>query len=401
MLLHRGMSVIRSRMRLAAAATCVTLATTATLSACSTTEKLTTGLKVKSAFEKLGEQPSATVMASVDGTTKDAYTFLEKARGGSPSLKEARLLSRAELTLSVGSGDTETPLKEMKTSDAADMAAALNFGGRDVFGVKSVHDKLYLRVALQTLVAQTGGSAEARADAAETVALADDLPLSLHSARDALKGKWVRVDPDAFDDFARAAETLSERAKNREDAKKGKGKGEDTRRGTDRVVAEEGRRTSQGVKEATAVGSGLDGQSQREFLHGMEKTLAEHASFKAAGERGGAEIVRMTLPGRAAADDLSAALKPLGAQVDPDAIPDGDVTAELELRRGQLTGLTMDLGQLTGNGGKGEGAAHLPLRLEFGGGAAVFVDAPGGAKELKPQDLLAAIMYGALGRTGS
>ena len=67
------------------------------------------------------------------------------------------------------------------------------------------------------------------------------------------------------------------------------------------------------------------------------------------------------------------------------------IVADLSIRRGQLTSLTLDLGQFTGGG------AHLPLRLEFSGGDAVAVTAPGGTEELQPQDLVAALMYGALG----
>ena len=354
---------------------------TLTVASCGAAEKLTTGMKVKSAVEKLGDSPSATVIASVQGSPREAYSFLEKTRGGSPSHRQAELLSRAELTLATSSGDPETPLKEMERSDAADVAASLNFGGPDVAEVRSVGEKVYVRAGPQTLAEQAGGSYRDRQRAAEAVALAGKLPGSLAAARDALQGKWVQVNPYAFADFARAAQAMS--------WEKVPGGG-----GTVRHAASE---VSSGLREASDISSGLNGQAQREFLSGVEKTLADHATFTRAGSRNGADLVRVGMPARAAAKDLAAALKPLGVRLDPSSVPEKNVSAELSIRRGQLTNLTVDLGQFT-PGGRGAGA-HLPLKLSLGGGAAIPVWTSGGAKQLLPQDLVAAAAYGALGRT--
>ncbi len=401
--MHTSRPLHRPRLRLVAAVGGVALLAVSA-SACSATERLTTGMKVRSAVVKLGEQSSATVVASVDGSTRQARTFLTQARGKAVTHRDAVRLARAELTVAAGSGDDETPLKEMPASDAADVAAAVNFGGRDVAALKSVDDKLYLRVSLRSLVRQTEGSHEAQKTASEIVELADDLPSTLRAAKDALRGEWVRADPEAFDDFARAAETLAAREvderhrsekKSSEKSEK-KDKGSDT--GSEKARArEEARRASdearrsREIRDAVTVGAALDGQSQREFVGGVQELLREHATFADKGEHHGAERVRMTLPGREAAHDLVAALRPLGAEIDPDRVPKRDITADLDIRRGQLTTLSLDLGQFTG------ADDHLPLRLEFNGGDAVAVTAPGGTKELQPQDLVAALMYGTLG----
>ena len=355
---------------------------TVSASACSTTGRLTTGVKVRNAVVKLGDAPAASVIVSVDGSTRQARDFLSQARGEKAPRPDAVRLAQAELTVAAGSGDEETPLKEMPDSDAADVAAALNFGGKDVLAVKSVRDKLYLRVSLRSLVRQTESSKGARRTASEIVGLADELPSALSAAKAALTGKWVKADPEAFDEFARAGETLAERGtddgtKKKESSHEDKGSYEAER--------------SREIRDAVTIGSALDGQSQREFVSGVQELLRKHAKFEDKGEHDGADHVRMTLPGREAADDLVAALRPLGAEIDPDRVPKRDVTADLDIRRGQLTILTLDLGQFTRGGG------HLPLRMEFSSGDAVSVRAPSGAKKLKPQDLVAALMYGALG----
>lgn len=372
------------------------------VAACSSAERLTTGMKVRNAVVKLGEQPAATVVASVDATPGEAREFLRQARSGDGkslvSELDARRLAGAELTVSAGTGngEEETPLKEMPASEAASVAAALNFGGKDAIAVKSVDDQLYLRVRLKALAKQAEASEDARARASEIVDLADDLPETLRPASDALKGEWVRADPDAFDDFARAAETLAERQweQQKDDGEK-KNKGdEEGRKGGDGKGRDDSRahaELSREIRDAVTIGSALEGQPQREFVANVQDLLREHAEFDARGERGGAEHVRMTLPGDEAASDLVEALRSLGAEIDPDRIPKRDVAADLSIRRGQLTSLTLDLGQFT------EGDARLPLRLQFGGGDAVAVTAPSGTEKLQPQDLMAAWMYGALG----
>ncbi|MEU2724531.1 hypothetical protein ACFW4X_27095 [Streptomyces smyrnaeus] len=380
----------------AAAATCVTVLAVA-VTGCSLAEKVTTGLKVKHAFEKLGEQPAASVLVSVDGNRAEAEKFLRAAGADddSSTRQAARLLTRGELTFAVGSDREETPLKELSRSERLRFATALNFGGRDVLAAKSVEEKLYVRMNLRSLVAQTGGSAADRQRARTIVALAKDLPTSLGSAKDALKGKWVEIDPEAFDDFARAAQQIA--AEEKRGAKKGEF-GRHDRGAAGPGGSEQSDETSKRLSRATAAGRALNGESEREFLEGLEKTLGEHARFRKAGEYGGAEHVTVSMPARRAAPDLSRALEALGARLDPATVPDKTVSADLQIRRGQLTGLTVDLGQFLS--GKRAEKVDLPLRMVFGSGDAVTVRAPDGARELKPQDLMAAVMYGALGTGG-
>ncbi|MGY1437311.1 hypothetical protein [Streptomyces reniochalinae] len=374
-------------LRLTVAATCATTLVAA-LTGCSVAERLTTGLKVKHAFEKLGEQPTASVLMSVDGSTSEAEKFLRAAGASDTAATRhtAKLLTRGELTFAVGSDREETPLKELSRSERLRFAAAINFGGKDVLAAKSVEEKLYMRVNLRSLVAQTGGTAADKQRARRIVSLAKDLPTTLGSARDALRGKWVEIDPEAFDDFARAAQEIAE------DEKKGKF----GQHGP--AVSEQSDETSKRLSRATAAGRALNGESEREFLEGLEKTLGEHAEFHKAGEWGGAEHVTVSMPAREAAPDLSRALEALGARLDPAEVPDKKVSADLQIRRGQLTGLTVDLEQFLE--GKDAKKVHLPLRLDFGGGHAVSVEAPDGVRELEPQDLLAAVAYGALGTGG-
>lgn len=376
----------RTACRAAAVLSCAALVA-GSVSACSQAERLTTGMKVRNAVMKLGEQPSATVVASVDGTPEQARAFLVRARDGHGEAEVSRLaaerLARAELTVSAGTGDEteELALKDMPEADAANVAAALDFGGDQVAAVKSVDDELYLKADLEYLVEEAEASGRWRQRAEEITGLADDLPSTLEATKDALRGGWVRVDPMAFDDFAEAAEALAVRQR--------------ARSKVPHVYEEQARRYRE-VRDAVTVGQALEGQPQRAFLASVQDLFREHARFDGRGEHAGAEHVRMTLPGRKAAKDIVAALRPLGAEIDPARVPDRDITADLTIRRGQLTALDLDLGRLVG--GPAESRPRLPLRLEISGGDAVAVTEPPGAQELLPQDLVAAMAYGALGR---
>jgi hypothetical protein len=374
----------RAPYRVAAVLSCTALLA-GSVSACSQAERLTTGMKVRYAVMKLGQQSSATVVASVDGSPRQARAFLARARGGEAQVSQlaAERLARGELTVSAGVGDEgeEIALKDMPESDAANVAAALDFGGDQVAAVKSVDDELYLKADLKYLVDEAKASERWQRRAEEVTGLADDLPSTLKATKDALRGGWVRVDPMAFDDFAEAAEELAVR-----------------QRATSKVphVYEEQARRYREVRDAVTVGQALEGQPQRAFLASVQDLFRQHAEFEPRGEHAGAEHVRMTLPGKKAAKDVVAALRPLGAEIDPSRVPDRDVTADLTIRRGQLTAVDIDLGRLVG--GPSDSRPRLPLHLEVSGGDAVAVTEPPGAEELLPQDLVAAMAYGALGR---
>ena len=390
---------MRSVRRLAGVVGCAVLASTA-LASCSTAEKITTGVQVKGAVEKLGEQPSASVVASLDATPGETYEFLRAAHeagsgSSEPTRHRAEVLARSELAFAVGSERTDTPLKDLEKSDRLDLATAMNFGGKDVVGVKTVREELYVRLNISEVTRQLGSSTERQKRAEAIRSIANELPSSLRSARDALQGDWVRVDPESFDEFARAADELVDRGdKASRKAAMRAGGAAVGKRGE--LAAKESAAVGQYVEkltDVTATASSLNGESVREFVDELGKTLGHHPEFKRRAERGGQEHIEVTMPGKRAAEGLSKALRPLGSTFDPSAAPDKEITADLTIRRGQLTGVRLDLGQFI----PAKGDAELPLQLDFGSGGAVPVEAPDGTRMLQPQDLLTAVMYGALG----
>ena len=152
------------------------------------------------------------------------------------------------------------------------------------------------------------------------------------------------------------------------------------------------------MSRATAAGRALNGESEREFLEGLEKTLGKYAEFKKAASTAGRARHRLHAGPAGGTRPLPRAGRSR-RHLDPSTVPDRKVSADLQIRRGQLTGLDAGPRSSPERQGPVQGV-RLPLRMNFGGGDAVPVMAPDGTRELKPQDLLAAVMYGALGTGG-
>lgn len=335
-------------------------------SACSAADHLTSAMKVKSAVDKLGERDSVSVTARFDATEEQIHAYLQEGEGpgkGGNARQHARLLADLELAAAVSAG---MPLKDVAKNDRFDNAAALNFGGNDVFAFKSVDRKLYTRVNLAALAREVGEDGPVAGRASELDKLAQQLPGSLSTARSALRGEWVRVSPDEFGEIGKAL------------GGGGGGAGE----GSDRVA------------QATALLR--EPALQQQVVSAVEKALGKRARFASAGKREGAEHITLTLNAKDAARELGKALAPVRAQLgDPDLdvldrAPDKDVRVGLAIRHERLSTLTVDVGQFdSGRSGS------LPLKLTFAAGEVVSVVAPAEAKRLSPHDLLEALAYAA------
>ncbi|MCK1796612.1 hypothetical protein MTQ01_11425 [Streptomyces sp. XM4193] len=335
-------------------------------SACSAADHLTSAMKVKQAVEKLGERDSVSVTARFDATEEQILAYLQEGEGpgkGGNARRHARLLADLELAAAVSAG---MPLRDVAKNDRFDNAAALNFGGNDVFALKSVDRKLYTRVNLAALAREVGDDGPMAGRAGELEELARQLPGSLATARSALRGEWVRVSPNEFGEIGRALG----------------GGGDGAVESSDRIA------------QATALLR--EPALQQQVVSAVEKALGKRARFASAGKREGAEHITLTLNAKDAAHELGKALAPVRAQLgDPDLdmlerAPDKDVRVGLAIRHERLSTLTVDVGQFD----RGRSGA-LPLKLTFAAGEVVSVAAPVDAKLLAPHDLLEALAYAA------
>ncbi|MDT0309115.1 hypothetical protein RM780_19425 [Streptomyces sp. DSM 44917] len=350
--------------------------------ACQVIEGARAGHAVSGAVDELTKWEAVTATATVDATPEQVYDYLRRAderqgrEGPRATPGEARLLSDLELTVSVGDPEGDTRLRDLEEGAALDGAMTLNFGGRDVAGVKQLAGDTYVRVGGQAVVEDVYGGGEAAVARAERFERdAARLPESLGSAAAALRGDWVRVDPFAYEGYA---EALAEEA---------------------------------GVPPATAAalaaaltdgGALLTPEALWAWTDGLESTLRSGATLDRRGEERGAERVDVTLP----AGEAQRAAGPLLALLDEQserfglpplagepADPAGPVTLELTIRNGVLTDVGFDLAQFAPGGAEGE-AGSLPLNLRLNGGSALNLDPPEEpAEALSPEDLTVALLY--------
>ncbi|SFL71943.1 hypothetical protein [Streptomyces pini] len=355
------------RTRLAAVGCALLIAAS---TACQAPGRTDAEARVRQAVDRLGEWETVSVAARVDAPADEIHAFLrhnhERGMGPAVSRTDALLLSRMETAFVFGA---DRPLKDLGGKDRIDTAAAVNFGNRDVAAYKSVGADFYVRANWTRLAHETGRSRETVVRAAELARSADSLPPSMAAARDMLEGRWVQMDPEEFDHFARA------------------------------VGGKYGERAQ---RLANSVDILQSARAQHRVIGAVRRALDDHAVLRESGRADGAERVRVTLPARETADGLARALAPLEDRFDGigftwlERAPDRRITAELALRGGVLSGMTVDLAQFTGQTDAGE-TEEIPLTLSFAPGSAVSVKAPRGARWLDPQDVMAAVLYEELG----
>ncbi|MEU4212811.1 hypothetical protein AB0F13_22915 [Streptomyces sp. NPDC026206] len=357
-----GFTIYTKRKGLAAAG-CVALIAAATV-ACDPTDKLSPEGKVERAFDKLSRQKSLSAEFGFDANADKIFSAMKDQKDF--DREAADLLASLKLSFAISN---DKPLGDVQEGDRSGAGTfKLAKGDKTLVEIRSVGEKFYARGDIKTLAELGGKSKSARSkDRSELggrgkkaiddlIKKADQLPPSLDAVKSAVKGDWVSIDAKSFEEFSKAAGKSSGTAKND---------------GT------------------------LDPKGQKQALEAMRKALVDNAKFEDAGSRDGADHVKVTVPAKKAANDLAEGLKPLKDKLgdkfskltELDDVPDKDVTVDVRIKDGMLAGLSLDVAQFDKKV-KGE----LPLAIGIKGGAGK-VEAPAGAKELKPQDLMGAAMF--------
>jgi hypothetical protein len=345
---------------------------TAATGACQVIQDARTGLEVSDSVDELLAWEGVTMVATVGADAEQVQDYLERSGARDASPEVARLLSELELTVSAGDPEGETPLNELSSGDPLNGAMTLNFGGRDVVGVKLLDEHTYARVGGQAIIEDVYGGDEAAVARAERFEEdAAGLPRALSAAATALRGDWVEVEPYEHEEYA---EALTEHGG---------------------VPPETAADIAAGLIDGAAL---LEPESLWESVGRMESTLRSSASLRPSGEERGAQTVTVRMP----AGDAYRAVRPLltlladqsarfglPPLVEEPADPSATVTAKLSIRNGVLTNATVDVAQFAG-----EDAGSLPLDLFLAGGAALNLDPPANAgAPLSPDDLAVALMF--------
>ncbi|MDX3098649.1 hypothetical protein PV703_18785 [Streptomyces sp. ME01-24h] len=351
------------RKGIAAAGCAAFIATAAT--ACGTAENVSAGTKVQQALDRLGQQKAVTVSVGFDGSEQQIWSALKGSDGF--SRENAEMLADFDVSLSASAAE---PLKDAKEGSSS-LALRISLGkDKDLLEVRGLAGgKIYLRFDLRRFMSLAGdlGAGKSKGDMAEIqkfLDTADDLPSSYKSVKDALGGKWVSVDLKAFEEFAKTM-------------------GEDGPAGSPLPDA-----------------SALDGKTQKLITKALREAVEHNAKFADAGSKDGVDHVKVTVSAGKTADALAKALEPLAAQL-PDGVspgdlkdvPNKDVSVDVAIKDGTLSGISLDLDQFDT---KDEIHGALPLTVGFAPDA-VPVAEPAGATALNPQDIMGAMMQFVMG----
>ncbi|KNB53324.1 hypothetical protein [Streptomyces caatingaensis] len=353
-----------------AAACCAVLLTTGAV-ACGPGEK-SAAEKLDKAFDRLGEEKSVALDIAPDASADTIYTALKDS--GKKGKKDddfgrddAEIL--AGLKLSYGISST-VPLKT-KDKKKGDVALSVKVAKKDdgaaLFELRSVDKKTFLRADLKAVVgmkkATNAKEREKKREVEEMLRRADGLPPALGAFRDVIKGEWVVLDAKDVEEFRKKAEE-----------KNGGGKKE------------------------------LDKKTEKQVSDALRKALTENSRIKETGSRNGADHIEVTVSARKAAKDLKEAVKPIESQLsaagrskklpDPDEVPDQDVVFDVALKDGRLSAIGFDMSRMDK-----DVHGKLPVSLNFGR-TPEPVTAPSGAKELKLQDVMGAMMGLAAEKSG-
>lgn len=313
---------------------------------------------VQNAFTKLADQKSLTVDASFNASADQVYAAMKGENGFTKA--DAQLLADLRATYAVSS---DKPLGQVKPGDKngtfgfllSDAASA----GKNLIDVRSIGGKLYVRADVKGLAKLDTGSAShggplSLGNLADT---ADQLPSSAGSLKDALEGNWISIDPKTF--------------------------------GAGWAMPFTGK--------ASGTPWGPDATSGADLVTALKSALSHNGTFKDLGTRSGADHVQVSVPAQQLAKELKSGLAPafkgvpgwgsgLGAL---DNVPDKTVTADVAIKGGTVSGITVDVAQFTSTAH----TATLPLTLALDG-AAVKVSVPAGAKALTIKDLVGLFMPG-------
>lgn len=360
------------RKSLAAAGVVALIATGS--AACGSADQVSAGGKVKNGLDKLTDGKSLTLGLHFDASADQIYAAMKGEQDFTRD--DAKMLAGLAATFSVSS---DKALKDVKSGDKGDSVGfqiSGDSGKTDFFELRSVDQKLYLRVDLKAAM-KLDTSPSKSGDLAginKFLGMADSLPSSLASVKAALKGQWVSLDPKAFSEFAKSM-----------GGAKGLGGGKGGSSGDDSALP--------GMSGLPG-GNSLDPKTQKKLLAAVKKAVQDNARFTDLGNHDGADHVQATLPARPFAKELQSAVAPLAKQLpgykpsDFSDVPNKSVSLEFAIKGGKIRAISFDVAQF-------DTKAHgkLPLTLDLDGGADE-VKAPEGAQQLNPQDLMGLFMAG-------
>jgi len=336
------------------------------VAACGAVKQITTGEKVGTAFDKLGDSDSLSVSFSLDATaaqlvsldqgTSDAMKMVDAKNvaglGATLTLSADKPLSQALKSVQTSAGGTIDPTTDPSLSFDLEVHAG---GQKSLFEVRQVGGLEYLRINLDNMLSLSD-DADVNQEISGMQAELGQMPPQYAPLKDLLLGKWVSLDPKQFAQVAKGMEG-----------------GSGTSALPSSVPSISAATKNSLISSLTSLFEQDVTLSDQGTANGLDHIVVQGPEAKlAAGIQQAFAPVAKALPGGVASSYPTAA---------PTGVPNKNVSADLYIGKdGSLSKVAFDFWQLNPKGKAGE---HLPISLTFNDQAAAPT-APTGAVAVPP-----------------
>ncbi|MER0243669.1 hypothetical protein AAHZ94_16970 [Streptomyces sp. HSW2009] len=334
-----------------------TVALAAGSTACGSEENLSAGQRLSRATDQLGERDSISVQMSIDAAPKHLQVLADDKDDPMP-LEAAEFLSKAQVTFSTKS---KKPLESSSEADVTASQLKISGPGGDVAEYRLVGNTAYYRMNLAQFAKLSGEPAPSVDE------LKGQLPEGFEAAEAILAGKWIKIDMADI-----------------EALKRDMGEFADEESGSDKPSSD----------------PTLSAETSKKLVASLKNAFAGQVVTEKAGSKDGADLVRATASVQPLVTALVNAVRPIakelpgGAKELPTAkdikeLPNNKVTVDFALKKGELSGATVDLVQLDEKLKAklaAKGGDKLPLQLAFE--EPTDIGAPAGATKVDVNDLM-------------
>lgn len=337
-----------------------TVALAAGSTACGSEENLSAGQRLSRATDHLGERDSISVQMSFDAKPEHLRALADDAEDPMPP-EAAEFLSKMKVTFSAQS---KKPLESSEEKDVTGSQLKISGPGGDIAEYRLVDETAYYRLDLNQFAKLSGESMPS------TEELKGQLPKGFEAAEAIFAGKWIKIDMADLKSLQRDMGDLA---------------GDEA--GADAPTSD----------------PTLSAETSKKLLTSVKNAFAGQVVTKEAGRKDGADHVLATAPVRPLvtaivnglrpiAKDLPGGEKELPTEKDLKKIPNNKVTVDFALKKGELSGATVDLAQLDAKLKKklaAKGGEKLPMQLVFDEPSEV--SAPSDATKVDLKDLMMGI----------
>ncbi|WP_037603654.1 hypothetical protein [Streptacidiphilus rugosus] len=336
--------------------------------ACGTAKQLSAAEQVSDGFDKLGAAKSVKVSFSLDATPAQLVALAGTSAADKLKLTDATKLSGLGATVTLSSaGSVQQALKVLQDPKATGLPAGSALAmevhagdGKPLVEIREIGEKAYVRIGLDQIVSLSG-DASMRTEIAQMRAGMAQMPAAYSAVKDLFEDKWVGIDVKAAGELAKNAPT-----------------------------------TGLPVGITPSAAPSLDAATRTKLSDAVIGVFKKDVAFTDKGSKDGVQQIQVAAPARQLVTDLQGAVLPIvrtipgvGSKLPtgaPTDVPDKQAAAEVFLKDGVVTKVTMDLNQLDPAGA----GQQLPVSLSFALDAPA-VTAPAGASELTSgvlQDML-------------